>query len=43
VFGAFNAWAHDDKHIEHYAYSGHEGGGPVQRRTQLDWLVEQLG
>jgi cephalosporin-C deacetylase len=43
VFGAFNAWAHDGKHIEHYAYSGHEGGGPVQRRTQLDWLVEQLG
>ena len=43
VFGAFNAWNHDDKQIEVYAYNGHEGGGPAHRRRQLDWLAAQLG
>ena len=42
VFGAFNNWAHDDKHIEHYAYNGHEGGGALHRRVQLDWLRDRV-
>ncbi|MGO2470258.1 MAG: acetylxylan esterase [Microbacterium gubbeenense] len=42
VFGAFNAWAGEDKEIVHYAYSGHEGGGPEHRRRQLDWLADRV-
>ena len=43
VFGAYNAWASDDKQILHYAYNGHEGGGPHHRRAQLDWLADRVG
>ncbi len=43
VFGAFHAWAHDDKRIEHYAYNGHEGGGPYHRALQLEWLRDRVG
>ncbi|WP_221583653.1 acetylxylan esterase [Microbacterium sp. G2-8] len=42
VFGAYNAWAGDDKSIEVYPYNDHEGGGPFQRRAQLDWLRERI-
>ncbi|WP_110589565.1 acetylxylan esterase [Microbacterium suaedae] len=42
VFGAFNAWASDDRQIEVYPYNGHEGGGALQRRIQLDWLRERV-
>jgi cephalosporin-C deacetylase len=42
VFGAYNAYAHDDKHIEVYDFNGHEGGGPFQQVTQLRWFAERL-
>jgi cephalosporin-C deacetylase len=38
VFAAFNAWAHEDKKIEVYDFNDHEGGGPYQEATKLDWL-----
>ncbi|GGZ37530.1 acetylxylan esterase [Streptomyces poonensis] len=38
VFGAFNAWAHDDKRIEVYDFNDHEGGGPHQEAVRLAWL-----
>lgn len=42
VFAAFNAYAHQDKHIEVYDFNGHEGGGPHQQAAQLRWLPERL-
>lgn len=42
VFGAFNAWAGDDKQIEVYEFNDHEGGGPYQEAAQLNWLAERL-
>ncbi|MBT2368969.1 acetylxylan esterase [Streptomyces sp. ISL-10] len=38
VFAAFNAYAHEEKHIEVYAFNDHEGGGPFQEAVQLAWL-----
>nr|WP_245325226.1 acetylxylan esterase [Microbacterium amylolyticum] len=38
VFAAFNAWGSDDRQIEVYPFNDHEGGGPHQRRIQLDWV-----
>ncbi|MFJ5611904.1 acetylxylan esterase [Streptomyces sp. NPDC093221] len=42
VFAAFNAYAHADKQIEIYDFNGHEGGGPHQEATRLDWLPNHL-
>ncbi|WP_326613832.1 acetylxylan esterase [Streptomyces scopuliridis] len=42
VFGAFNAYAHEDKSIEVYDFNDHEGGGPYQEATQLAWLADRL-
>ncbi|MFV2118526.1 acetylxylan esterase [Streptomyces sp. Act-28] len=42
VFAAFNAYAHDDKRIEVYAFNDHEGGEAHQRALQLRWLPERL-
>lgn len=42
VFGAFNAWAGADRRIEVYPFNDHEGGGPFQRRVQLEWMAERL-
>ncbi|MEV7870534.1 acetylxylan esterase [Streptomyces sp. NPDC088124] len=42
VFGAFNAYAHEDKSIEVYDFNDHEGGGPYQQAAQLRWLPERL-
>ncbi|MFI2370786.1 acetylxylan esterase [Streptomyces sp. NPDC018833] len=38
VFAAFNAYAHEEKHIEVYDFNDHEGGGPFQEAAQLAWL-----
>ncbi|WOF24297.1 acetylxylan esterase [Microbacterium betulae] len=43
VFGAFNAWAGEDKSIEVYPFNGHEGGTGYQREAQLRWLRERVG
>jgi cephalosporin-C deacetylase len=37
VYAAYNAWAGPKTMVE-YPYNGHEGGGPFQRRAQLDWV-----
>ncbi|MGW0821695.1 acetylxylan esterase [Streptomyces sp. NPDC002845] len=42
VFAAFNAWGHDNKHIEVYDFNDHEGGGPYQQAAQLSWLPKHL-
>ncbi|MTE23583.1 acetylxylan esterase [Microbacterium sp. ZXX196] len=42
VFGAYDAWAGADKDIAVYPYNDHEGGGPLHRRVQLDWLRDRL-
>ncbi len=42
VFGAFNAWAHDDKRIEVYDFNDHEGGGPFQEAVKLAWLPSHV-
>jgi cephalosporin-C deacetylase len=42
VFAAYNAYANDDKQIKVYDFNGHEGGGPFQQVTQLDWFAERL-
>ncbi|MER8002274.1 acetylxylan esterase [Streptomyces sp. NPDC095613] len=42
VFGAFNAYPHQDKSIEVYDFNDHEGGGPFQQAVQLDWLPGRL-
>jgi cephalosporin-C deacetylase len=42
VFGAFNAYANQDKTIEVYDFNDHEGGGAFQQAAQLDWLPEKL-
>ncbi|SDJ47484.1 acetylxylan esterase [Streptomyces indicus] len=42
VFGAFNAYAGEDKSIEVYDFNGHEGGGPYQQAIQLRWLPGKL-
>ncbi|MFJ7996422.1 acetylxylan esterase [Streptomyces sp. NPDC096310] len=42
VFGAFNAYAHEDKAIEVYDFNDHEGGGAYQQAAQLAWLPERL-
>lgn len=42
VFAAFNAWGGDDREIEVYPFNDHEGGGPFQRRAQLDWIARRL-
>ncbi|MGP3982945.1 acetylxylan esterase [Streptomyces sp. KR80] len=42
VFAAFNAYAGEEKHIEVYAFNGHEGGGSCQEEAQLRWLPERL-
>ncbi|MFM9373624.1 acetylxylan esterase [Streptomyces sp. Da 82-17] len=42
VFGAFNAYAAEDKRIEVYEFNEHEGGGPYQQATQLRWLPRYL-
>ncbi|MDI3403933.1 acetylxylan esterase [Streptomyces cavernicola] len=42
VFGAFNAYAGEDKRIEVYEFNEHEGGGPYQQDAQLRWLPRYL-
>ncbi|MDT9685124.1 acetylxylan esterase [Streptomyces sp. TRM76323] len=42
VFAAFNAYAHDDKGIEVYAFNDHEGGEAYQQAAQLRWLPGRL-
>jgi cephalosporin-C deacetylase len=42
VFAAFNAVPADDKHIEVYAYNGHEGGAFRHWHRQVEWLRERL-
>ncbi|MDI3420077.1 acetylxylan esterase [Streptomyces luteolus] len=42
VFGAFNAYAGEDKSIEVYEFNEHEGGGPYQQAAQLRWLPRYL-
>lgn len=39
VFAAYNAWA-GVKDIAVYEFNGHEGGGPYQRRRQLEFLQD---
>jgi len=43
VFGAFNAWASEDRSIEVYPFNDHEGGGAFQRGEQLRWVAGRLG
>ncbi|MFG3497758.1 acetylxylan esterase [Streptomyces sp. NPDC047928] len=42
VFAAFNAYAHEDKEIEVYAFNDHEGGEAFQQAVRLRWLPARL-
>ncbi|MFD9866452.1 acetylxylan esterase [Streptomyces niveus] len=42
VFGAFNAYPHEDRTIEVYEFNGHEGGQAYQEEVQLAWLPHRL-
>jgi len=42
VYAAYNWWSHPDKQIESYPFNQHEGGGPVHRRLQLEWLERRF-
>jgi len=43
VFAAYNAYAGNDKRIDVHDFNNHEGGGPFQQASQLDWLPRRLG
>ena len=42
VYGAFNAYAGAEKSIVEYEFNNHEGGGPFQDRTQMEWLAKRF-
>ena len=42
VYGAFNAYAGDNKTMIEYEFNNHEGGGPFQDRAQMEWLAKQF-
>lgn len=42
VFAAYNSVPADDKHIEVYAFNGHEGGAFRHWHRQVRWLRERL-
>ncbi len=42
IFAAYNRLASSDRHIEVYAFNGHEGGQLHHWATQARWLAERL-
>jgi cephalosporin-C deacetylase len=42
VYAAYNVLGSTDKTLSDYGFNDHEGGGPFQQRTQIEWLAARF-